>query len=256
MLTDAERQAAADAILAAEDARVPCVQPSRRWQGMELEDAYDLQRRRAEARIARGAGVMGRKIGLTSHAMQPGGRMTEPDDGAILDDAFFEDGAAIPAARFIRPRIETERAFVMGADPSGPGARVAGVLRATEFVQSALEIIDARTEAPRAIADNAAFGAIVPGGRPVRPFDVDLRRCGAILSQNGVIEDTGLGAAIMGRPAAGLAWLVNTPAPPGGGLTKGGAAPGGSFTRAPDIRAGDVIHADYGQLGGIGVRIA
>lgn len=260
MLTDAERQAAADAILAAEDTRAPCVQPSRQWPAMELADAYDVQRRWAEARIARGAKVMGRKIGLTSRAMQLASKMTEPDYGVILDDAFFEDGATIPAARFIKPRIETELAFIMGEDLSGPGVRVADVLRATEFVQPALEIIDYRTETPRAIvdtiADNAAFGAIVLGGRPVRPFDVDLRWCGAILSQNGVIEDTGLGAAIMGHPAAGLAWLVNKLAPLGGGLKKGEVVLGGSFTRALDIRAGDVIHADYGPLGGIGVRIA
>jgi 2-oxo-hept-3-ene-1,7-dioate hydratase len=100
----------------------------------------------------------------------------------------------------------------MGEDLSGPNAQIYDVLRATEFIQPALEIIDYRTELPRqicdTIADNAASGGMVIGGRTIRPFDVDLRWVGATLSQNGVIEETGLAAGIMGHPAAGVAWLV------------------------------------------------
>ena len=110
MLTDAQRQAAADVLLQAERTRVPCVQPSRQWPGMDLEDAYDVQRRWAEARIAQGARIVGRKIGLTSRAMQMASKMTEPDYGVILDDALFRDGARIAAGRFIKPRLETELA--------------------------------------------------------------------------------------------------------------------------------------------------
>ena len=175
MLTDAERQAAADAILTAERTRVPCVQPSRQWPAMELDDAYDVQRRWAEARIAKGARIVGRKIGLTSRAMQMASKMTEPDYGVILDDQLYRDGARIPAGTFIKPRLETELAFVMGQDLQGTGCQMHDVMRAVEFVSPALEIIDYRTEVPRAIvdtiADNAAYGAIVLGGRMVRPFD-------------------------------------------------------------------------------------
>lgn len=257
MLTEEQRRAAADAILAAEKSRVPMIQPSKQWPEMELEDAYRIQDLWAEARIAAGARVVGHKIGLTSRAMQLASKMTEPDYGRILDDALFNDGARIPAGTFIKPRLEVELAFVMGEDLTGTGTRVHDVLRATEFVVPALEIIDYRTEVPRAItdtiADNAAFGAIVLGGRPVRPMDVDLRRVGAILSQNGIIEDTGLAAAIMGHPAAGVAWLVNKLAAVGAGLKKGHIVLGGSFTRPVDIKQGDVIQADYGDLGAIGV---
>jgi 2-oxo-hept-3-ene-1,7-dioate hydratase len=224
---------------------------------MTLEDAYDVQRRWADARIAQGARIVGRKIGLTSRAMQLASKMTEPDYGVILDDALFNDGARIPAGSFIKPRLEVELAFVMGQDLSGTGCRLHDVLRATEFVQPALEIIDYRTEVPRqivdTIADNAAFGAIVLGGRTIRPFDVDLRWVGATLSQNGTIEESGLSAAIMGHPASGLAWLVNKLAPLGDGLKKGDIVLGGSFTRPVDIRSGDVIFADFGPLGAIGV---
>ena len=258
MLSDAERQAAAEAILTAERTRIPCVQPSKQWPEMTLEDAYDVQRRWAEARIATGARIVGRKIGLTSRAMQMASKMTEPDYGVILDDALFRDGATIPAGTFIKPRLETELAFVMAEDLSGAGCQMHDVMRATEYVSPALEIIDYRTEVPRAIvdtiADNAAYGAIVLGGRIVRPFDVDVRWIGATLSKNGIIEESGVSAAIMGHPAAGIAWLVNKLAPLGGGLKKGDIVLGGSFTRPVDIAGGDVIFADYGPLGSIGVR--
>ena len=260
MLTEDQRQAAAEAILTAETTRVPCVQPSQQWPEMGLDDAYDVQRRWAEARIAQGARIVGRKIGLTSRAMQMASKMTEPDYGVILDDQLYSDGARIAAGTFIKPRLETELAFVMGADLAGAGCQMHDVLRATEYVTPALEIIDYRTQVPRAIvdtiADNAAYGAIVMGGRIFRPFDVDLRWLPATLSKNGVIEETGVSAAIMGHPAAGIAWLVNKLAPLGDGLKKGDIVLGGSFTRPVDIASGDVIFADYGALGAIGVSFA
>lgn len=257
MLTDNQRQAAAEGLLQAETTRSVIPQLSKTYPDMQIEDAYDVQRRWAEARIARGARIVGRKIGLTSRAMQMASKMTEPDYGVILDDALFRDGARIPAGTFIKPRLETELAFIMGEDLSGNGCQMHDVLRATEFVTPALEVIDYRTEVPRAIvdtiADNAAFGAIVLGGRIFRPFDIDVRWVAATLSKNGVIEESGVSAAIMGHPAAGIAWLVNKLAPLGDGLKKGDIVLGGSFTRPVDIASGDVIFADYGPLGAIGV---
>jgi 2-oxo-hept-3-ene-1,7-dioate hydratase len=260
MLSDREKQTAAEALLQAEKERKVIPQLSHSYPAMTLEDAYDVQRRWAAARIAAGARLVGRKIGLTSRAMQMASKMTEPDYGVILDDMLFRDGACIAAASFIRPRLETELAFIMGTDLKGAGCQVHDVLRATEFVTPALEIIDYRTEVPRqivdTIADNAAYAAIVTGGRPVRPFDVDLRWIGATLSKNGVIEETGLSAGVMGHPAAGIAWLVNKLAALDDGLKAGDIVLAGSFTRPVDILAGDVVQADYGSLGGIGVSFS
>jgi 2-oxo-hept-3-ene-1,7-dioate hydratase len=110
---------------------------------------------------------------------------------------------------------------------------------------------------PRAIvdtiADNAAFAAIVGGGRTIRPMDVDIRWVGATLSKNGIIEESGVSAAIMGHPASGIAWLVNKLHAVGAGLKRGQIVLAGSFTRPVDIAKGDVIQADYGPLGAIGV---
>ena len=257
MLSQEECRKAAASLLEAERIRVPVVQLSKTYPHMEIEDAYRVQDLWAEGRLAQGASVVGHKIGLTSRAMQMASKMTEPDYGRILDDALYNDGAQIRADRFIKPRLEVELAFVMGADLEGPGTRVHDVLRATEFVVPALEIIDYRTEVPRGIvdtiADNAAFGAIVLGGRTIRPMDVDLRWVGATLSKNGIIEESGVSAAVMGHPAAGIAWLANKLAAVGVGLKKGHIVLGGSFTRPVDVAAGDVIHADYGPLGAIGV---
>ncbi|MBB3424186.1 2-oxo-hept-3-ene-1,7-dioate hydratase [Rhizobium sp. BK312] len=257
MITEQERREAANALLKAEIDRKPIVQPSKTYPGLELEDAYKIQALWSEARTARGARVVGHKIGLTSRAMQMASKMTEPDYGVILDDALYNDGAQIKAELFIKPRLEVELAFVMGEDLEGPGTRIYDVMRATEFVVPALEIIDYRTEVPRAItdtiADNAAFGAIVIGGRIIRPMDIDIRWVGATLSKNGIIEESGVSAAIMGHPAAGIAWLVNKLHAVGGGLKKGHIVLAGSFTRPVDIAHGDVIQADYGPVGSIGV---
>lgn len=257
MLTEDEIRQAADAILHAETSKVPTPQLSRLFPNMGIEDAYRVQDLWAEARFAKGAKLAGHKIGLTSRAMQMASKMTEPDYGRILDDAFYNDGAVIAASDFLKPRLEVELAFIMAEDLEGPGKRIYDVLRATEVVVPALEIIDYRTEVPRdivdTIADNAAFGAIVVGGRPVRPYDVDIRWIGATLSKNGIIEESGVSAAVMGHPAAGVAWLVNKLHAVGAGLKKGQIVLGGSFTRPVDIAAGDSIQVDYGHLGAIGV---
>jgi 2-oxo-hept-3-ene-1,7-dioate hydratase len=257
MIADVQRQAAAESLIKAEQTRVVIPQLSKTYPEITLEDSYDVQRRYAAQRVKNGARVIGRKIGLTSRAMQMASKMTEPDYGIMFDDALFKDGAVISAARYLKPRLETELAFIMGEDLKGAGCQLHDVMRATEFISPALEIIDYRTEVPRAIvdtiADNAAFAGIVLGGRIVRPFDVDVRWVPATLSKNGIIEESGVSAAVMGHPAAGLAWLVNKLAVLGDGLKKGDIVLGGSFTRPIDIVQGDVIHADYGPLGSISV---
>ncbi|QND72906.1 2-oxo-hept-4-ene-1,7-dioate hydratase [Tardiphaga robiniae] len=257
MLTDEERRRAAEALFNAACDRKAIPQLSKTFPNIEIEDAYRIQHLWAEHRIAAGARMIGHKIGLTSRAMQMASKITEPDYGCMLDDALYNDGAQIRADTFLKPRLEVELAFVLGADLEGPGVRIYDVMRATELVIPALEIIDYRTEVPRAItdtiADNAAFGAIVVGGRPIRPMDVDIRWIGATLSKNGIIEESGVSAAIMGHPAAGIAWLVNKLYAVGDKLKKGEIVLGGSFTRPVDVAKGDVIQADYGPLGAVGL---
>ncbi|MDQ6680861.1 MAG: 2-oxo-hepta-3-ene-1,7-dioic acid hydratase [Pseudomonadota bacterium] len=232
---------------------------------MTIADGYAIQRAWAELEIADGRTVRGRKIGLTSRAMQLSSQIDEPDFAPLMDDMFFEQGSDIAFDRFIAPRVEVELAFVLGRPLKGPGVTLFDVLSATEYVTPAIEIIDARieqfdreTKAPRkvfdTISDFAACAGIVTGGRPVRPTDVDLRWVGAMLYKNGVIEETGLAAAVLNHPALGIAWLANKIAPYGEQLSHGDIVLGGSFTRPISASRGDNFHADYGPLGSIAFR--
>ena len=233
--------------------------------GMTIEDGYAIQSEWVRMEIADGRSVKGRKIGLTSRAMQQASQITEPDYAPLMDDMFFATGSDLPFDRFIAPRVEVELAFVLRSPLQGPGVTIFDVLRATDYVTPALEIIDARieqfdrdTRAPRkvfdTIADFAANAGIVVGGLPVKPDAVDLRWVGALLYKNAVIEETGVAAAVLNHPAAGVAWLANKIAPHGETLRSGDVVLGGSFTRPTSIARGDVLHADYGRLGSIWMR--
>ncbi len=230
-----------------------------------IEDAYAIQRAWVEQKIRDGRKLVGHKIGLTSRAMQVSSNITEPDYGALLDDMFFDEGSDIPFERFIVPRVEVELAFVLGKPLRGPNCTLFDVLDATEWVIPALEIIDARiqqvdpdTQATRkvfdTISDNAANAGVVMGGRAIRPTELDLRRIPAILYRNGVIEESGVSAAVLNHPAKGVAWLANKLAPYDITLEAGQIILGGSFTRPVAANPGDTFHVDYDQLGSIACR--
>lgn len=238
---------------------------SKQFPGMTVEDGYAVQREWVRLELADGRRIKGRKIGLTSRAMQRSSRIDEPDYAPLMDDMFFATAGDIDFDRFIAPRVEVELAFVLAAPLKGPDVTLFDVLAATDVVSPAIEIIDARIEqfdrdtgAPRkvfdTISDFAANAGVVLGGRPVRPHDVDLRWVGALLSRNAVIEETGLAAAVLNHPAAGVAWLANKLAPHGEQLHAGDVVLAGSFTRPTDAARGDTFHADYGPLGAVSFR--
>ena len=249
----------------AERTRRPIRQLSREHPDMSIEDGYRIKRAWTALKRARGLKVVGHKIGLTSRAMQTAVGITEPDYGTLFDDMPYEDGARLPYARFIRPRVEVELAFVLAKPLGGPDVSLYDVLDATAFVRPAIEIIDARiqmvdpeTKSTRkvtdTISDNAANAALVLGGRPVRPTEVDLRWVSALLFQNGVIEESGVAAAVLNHPAHGVAWLARRLAPWGESLAAGETILSGSFTRPVFVEPGDVFHVDYGPLGSIACR--
>lgn len=256
---------AADRLYDAERTRIPIRQLSLQYPEMTIEDAYEVQRTLVDRKLAEGRRLIGRKIGLTSRAMQQAVSITEPDYGALFDDMLFEDGSVVPVDRFIRPRVEVELAFVLGESLRGPGCTLFDVLRATEFVTPALEILDARVQMSDpdtghlrtivdTVADNAADAGLVLGGRAVRPLDVDLRWACALLYRNGSIEESGVAAAVLNNPANGVAWLANKLAPHDVELEAGQIILAGSFTRPVHAYDGDTFQADYGPLGTITCR--
>jgi 2-oxo-hept-3-ene-1,7-dioate hydratase len=239
---------------------------SKRYPGMTVADGYAISRAWVAMKIAEGRQVRGHKIGLTSRAMQQSSQIDEPDYGTLLDDMFFAPGD-LPSERFIAPRVEVELAFILKRKLQGPQVSVEDVLEATDYVQPAIEIIDARieqfdrhTKAMRkvydTISDNAANAGIILGGRRVRPDEVDLPWFGAVLRQNGVVEETGLAAGVQGHPAIGIAWLAQKLAPWGECLEAGEVVLAGSFTRPVVAKRGDVFDADYGPLGRFTFRFA
>ncbi len=240
---------------------------SKRHPEMTVNDGYAVQRAWVRRELADGRRILGRKIGLTSRAMQLSSQIDEPDYAPLMDDMFFAQGGDIPVDRFIAPRVEVELAFVLGKPLRGPGVTLTQVLAATDYVTPALEIIDARIEqfdretkvmrkVTDTISDFAANAGIVMGGRPVKPDAVDLRWVGAMLFKNGVIEETGLAAAVLNHPATGVAWLADKIAPHDEQLNAGDVVLAGSFTRPTPAVRGDTLHADYGPLGTVSFRFA
>jgi len=239
---------------------------SLRHPAMTIDDGYAIQRAWLKKRLAEGRVVRGRKIGLTSRAMQQASQIDEPDFAPLLDDMFFAAGA-LPFDRFIAPRVEVELAFVLARPLRGPGVTLADVLAATEVVTPAVEIIDARieqfdreTKAPRkvfdTIADFAANAGVVRGSVEARPDALDLRWVGAMLYRNGVVEETGLAAGVLDHPGNGIVWLANKIAAYGEQLDAGDFVLGGSFTRPVAAARGDAFHVDYGALGTIDFHFA
>jgi len=249
----------ADELAAAERDRTTVPLLTARHPGMTVDDAYAVQgewRRRA---VSAGRRPVGHKIGLTSKVMQAATGIDEPDYGAIFADMVYEDGAEIDHARFSNVRIEVELAFRLAAPLEGPGTTLDDVLAATEHVVPALEILSSRIELPGrtivdTISDNAAMGAMVVGGTPVRPDDVDLRWVAAMLCRNGTVEESGVAGAVLNHPAMGVVWLADKLALHGDRLEAGEIVLAGSFTRPMWVHPGDTVLADYRDLGTITCR--
>lgn len=239
---------------------------SKRHPGMTVQDGYRIGRAWVDIQKAEGKKVIGHKIGLTSRAMQISSQIDEPDYGTLLDDMLYVakvgEVLEIPVRNFIAPRVEVELAFVLKAPLAGPNVTVDDVLAATDHITPAIEIIDARIEqfdrhtkvmrkVYDTISDNAANAGIVIGDPEYRadPRSTNRPWCGAILRQNGAVEETGLAAGVQGDPAIGVAWLANKLAPWGERLEAGEIVLAGSFTRPVAAKAGDLFEADYGPLG-------
>jgi 2-oxo-hept-3-ene-1,7-dioate hydratase len=256
-LSKEDIRTAADSLHRAETTRTQIRQWSITYPDVSIKDAYAIQTKWIEIKVAEGRVVKGHKIGLTSKAMQSALNIDEPDSGVLLDDMFFADGGLVPSERFIATRVEAELAFIMSKPLKGPGCTMFDVLNATDFVVPALEIPDTRiervdpvTKATRkifdTIADNAANAGIVLGGRPIRPLEADLRWIGALCFRNGQLEETGLAAGVLNHPATAVASLANKIAPLDLALEPGQVVLAGSFIRPIETRKGDTIQADYG----------
>lgn len=263
MLTQDQIAQAATDLDQAERTRKQIGLLSLRHPEMTMDDAYAVQAAWVEQKLAAGRTVIGWKIGLTSKAMQSALNIDTPDSGVLLDDMVFANGGIVPAGRFIQPRVEAELAFVLKKDLAGLDTTIDQVVAATEYVVPSLEILDTRiqridpvTKHARTIvdtiADNAANAGIVIGDIRIDPRKTDLRWIGAIVSRNGEVEETGLGAGVLNDPAMGIVWLANRLALYGQKLSAGQIVLAGSFIRPIEATPACEIVADFGAFGQLG----
>lgn len=250
---------AARDLYTAEKERRPIRHFTLQYEGIEPADAYRIQLSLIELKKADGAKVVGKKIGLTSKAMQKMLNVDRPDYGHILDGMVLQDGDQFPAKDLIQPRIEPEIAFILNKDIKGPGVTTVQVLAATAFVLPALEIIDSRFESWKiklsdTIADNASSARIVLGESPRRVDQVDLKLMGMVMEKNGEVVQTGAGAAALGHPANAVAWLANAVGEFGVTLKAGEIIMPGALCAAADVAPGDTVRATFNGLGTVSVR--
>jgi 2-oxopent-4-enoate hydratase len=253
--------ALADALWEAESSRRPIEPLTAARPELTVSESYAIQELNTERKLGEGRVLRGRKIGLTSRAMQTLLGVDEPDFGALLDDMFVEDGDAIPAGTLIQPKAEAEVAFVLDEDLAGPGVTTVDALRAIESAVASIEVVDSRIADWRisladTVADNASSARVVLGGRLVPVNDLDLRLLGMAIWHNGELADTGAGAAALGNPARCVAWLANTLGGLGSGLRAGDVVMSGALHRAFDVASGDTVRAEFDGLGPVSVRFA
>ncbi|CUH67153.1 2-hydroxyhexa-2,4-dienoate hydratase [Thalassovita gelatinovora] len=266
-MTPEEHEAAAAALWQAEQSGRQIGLLSLQYPGMTMDDAYAVQAALVTARRDAGRNVIGWKIGLTSKAMQQALNIDIPDSGVLMDDMLFETGSTVPADRFIQPRVEAEVAFVMKSPLAGGNVTRDDVIAATDYVMPSLEILDTRilradpvTGQARiitdTISDNAANAGLVLGRTRHAVDAFDLRWVGAIVSRDGEVEETGLGAGVQNDPVEGIVWLARRMDQYGQRIEAGQVILSGSFIRPLEAPSGCLIEADFDTFGQVSVGFA
>lgn len=226
---------------------------------MDIADAYRVQREVQRRKVSRGSRIIGFKAGLTSRAKMTQMGVTSPIFGFLADYFSVPESSELELSRLIHPRVEPEIAFVLKTALSGPGCHAAAVLRATDFVLPAIEVIDSRYrdfkfDLPSVIADNCSSCRIVLGSRAAAPLALDLRTTGVVLEKNGEPVAFGAGAAVLGHPAAAVASLANFLGAYDEEIPAGAVILSGGITEAISVAAGDSIILRMQSLGSVSVR--
>ncbi len=251
-----------DELYAALRGRTPVAPLRERHPGLDIDGAYRISRRLLERRLADGERVVGKKIGVTSAAVQDALGVHQPDFGWLTDRMACDDGAEMPiSTQLIQPRAEGEIAFELSRRLAGPGVTEADVLAATRVVRPCFEIVDSRIRDWKiriedTIADNASSGFFVVGKDAVDPRGVDLVGCAMLVHKNGKELSRGTGAATLGSPLAAVAWLANTLGGYGAALEAGEIILSGALVPLEPVRAGDRMSLTIDGIGSASVVFA
>jgi 2-oxopent-4-enoate hydratase len=244
---------------AAERTRVAIAPLTETHPGLTATDAYAVQAAWLDRKLAAGGQLAGRKVGLTSRAMQQQLGVDEPDFGFLLQGMLVPSGAALRRQALLQPRVEPEIAFWLSADLRGPGVTRDHVLAATRGVSAALEIVDSRIANWRikladTIADNGSSARAVLSDRVIGLTDVDLAAEPVRLLRNGEQVGAGTGADVLGHPAEAVAWLANRLADFGSALAAGQVVLPGAMCASVFAEQGETFRADFPHLGFVEVR--
>ena len=252
----AAHEAAAERLLDAARRKEPCRPVRELLPDGGLDDGYEVQKI-VLARSGAGRRRVGRKIGLTSPAVQAQMQVDTPDFGVLFADMAYGDSQPIPFGELLQPRVEAEVAFVLGRDL--PPHEVTGpeVLRAVEFVVPAIEVVDSRIQdwdisIFDTVADNASSGLFVTGGAPRSLGDIgDLRAVEMALTVDGEVVSSGTGAACLGHPLNAVVWLANVVAERGEPLRAGELVLSGSLGPLVPVEPGRTYEAEISGLGSV-----
>lgn len=223
---------------------------------LDIPTAYAIQDAVVRARVNAGAVVAGAKLGLTSAAKQQQMNVDSPLYGFLTDDMLIDAGANLICGNYIQPRCEPEIAFLLGRDLHGPDISAAHVLAATDLVFPAIDVLDSRFSGykftlPDVVADNSSCAGYALGGQGTSPTGIDLRLVGCTFYKNGQLIATASGAAVLGHPAASVAWLVRELAKRDRGLNAGQVVLSGSMTEAIAVEPGDMVSCRIDRLGSV-----
>jgi len=257
-LTQEQRVEAAEALRVAEQTQVAIAPLIQTYPDIDVVDAYEIQLLNIRRRLDAGATVYGHKVGLSSKAMQEMMGVNEPDYGHLLSDMVYTEEQPIPTQSFLIPRVEVEVGFVLGDDLPGEGCTVEDVLRCTDFIAPAIELIDSRIADWKiglmdTISDNASSCGVILGKERVRPADLDVAKIDATLTINGNKVAEGTSGAVLGDPTIAVAWLAQKVASFGVRLKKGHVVLPGSCTRAYDVKPCDDVVATFAGLGSVSI---
>lgn len=260
-LSQQQREEAAEALRTAEETRVAIPPLIVTYPAIDVVDSYEIQLLNIRRRLAAGATVYGHKVGLSSKAMQEMMGVDEPDYGHLLSDMVYTEDTPIPTQSFLIPRVEVEVGFVLGDDLPGEGCTVEDVLRCTDYIAPAIELIDSRIADWKiglmdTIADNASSCGVILGKERVKPDELDVKAIDATLTINGAEVARGTSGAVLGDPTIAVAWLANKVASFGVRLEKGHVVLPGSCTRAYDVHPGDDVVATFEGLGSVHLQFS
>lgn len=247
---------AADRLHAAATSGIPTAPVRDLLAAGDVDAAYAVQAINTERALAAGRRLVGRKIGLTSLAVQKQLGVDQPDYGMLFADMARPEALDIPLADVMQPKVEAEIAFVLGRDLDGEQLTVADLFRAIDYAVPAIEIVGSRVAAwdirlTDTIADNASSGLYVLGSRPVRLTDFDMRLCGMVMEKAGEQVSVGAGAACMGSPLNATLWLARVMARVGRPMRAGDTILSGALGPMVAVQPGDVFDVRIDGLGSV-----